>query len=140
MKVYIDTNVIVADAIADHKHKANATSLFEEIQARRWTPIISSHGLAEVYSNPYGSAISPAKAWQIIEENVLAFFETEPLTRSDFTKILRESAAVGWSGGRVYDAIHVHAARKAKCDRIYTSNPQDFRQPAPDLVDRIMAP
>lgn len=144
MKVYIDTNVIVADAIENHSHSANASSLFKEVEKGRWVPVISAHGLAEVYSiltrAPFRPRISPAVAWQIIEENVLASFEIEPLTCSDYTRILRESAAVGWSGGRVYDAIHVHAARKAQCERIYTFNVQDFRQLAPDLVDRIMAP
>ena len=144
MKVYIDTNVIVADAIEDHSHNANAASLFKEVQMGRWVPVISAHGMAEVYSiltrTPFRPRITPAEAWQIIEENVLASFQIEPLTRGDYTKILRESAAIGWSGGRVYDAIHIHAARKANCDRIYTFNVQDFRQLAPDFADRIMAP
>ena len=144
MKIYIDTNIVVADAVDNHPHNANAASLFREIQVRGWTPVISTHGLAEVYSiltgAPFYPRISPAVAWQIIEENILASFEIEPLIRSDYTKIVRECAISGCIGGRVYDAIHVHAARKAKCERIYTFNVQDFRQIAPDLVDRIMAP
>lgn len=144
MKIYIDTNIVVADAIGDHTHNANASSLFQEIRSRRWTPVISAHGLAEAYSTltgtPFRPRISPAEAWQIIEENVLASFEIESLTRSDYTRIIRESAALGWTGGRIYDSIHVHAARKAGCSRIYTFNVQDFRQLAPDLLDRIMAP
>ena len=144
MKVYIDTNVIVADAVSHHIHNANASLLFQEISARRWTPVISSHGLAEVYSilsgAPYRPRTSPAEAWQIIEENVLSSFEIEALTRNDYRKVIQECAALGWTGGRVYDAIHIHAARKARCSRIYTFNVQDFRQLAPDLLDSIVSP
>jgi len=45
-----------------------------------------------------------------------------------------------WTGGRIYDAIHIQIARKAKCDRIYTFDVRHFRSIAPDLSDRIMAP
>ncbi|MBV8675377.1 MAG: PIN domain-containing protein [Acidobacteriaceae bacterium] len=144
MKIYIDTNIVVADAVEKHPHSSNASSLFKAVQIRRWTPVISAHGLAEIYSTltgaPFRPRISPVAAWQIIEENVLASFEVAPLIRNDYARILRECVDSGWTGGRVYDAIHVYAARKAKCERIYTFNVPDFRQIAPDLVDRIMAP
>ena len=144
MKVYIDTNVIVARSVTQHEHHIRAIAFFTEAESRTWTLVISTHGLAEIYSIltrvPYQPRISPAEAWGILEKNILERFEIEPLIRSDYAKILRECAASGWIGGRVYDAIHVHAARKAKCERIYTFNVQDFRQIAPDLVDCIMAP
>ena len=144
MKVYIDTNVVVARSITQHEHYPRAIELFAEIERRQWSPAISTHGLAEIYAiltrAPYQPRISSAEAWGIIEKNILVRFEIEPLTRSDYTRILRECAALGWTGGRIYDAIHVHAARKAGCSRIYTFNVQDFRQLAPDLLDRIMAP
>jgi predicted nucleic acid-binding protein len=144
VKVYIDTNVVVADTVKDHVHHANASGLFRQVQLRQWTPVISAHGLAEIYSvltgAPHKPRPTPVSAGQMIEENVLQTFEIEALTRSDYKKIIQECSALGWSGGRVYDAIHVHAARKAGCGRIYTFNVQDFRQLAPDLLDRIMAP
>ncbi len=144
MRVYIDTNVIVARSITLHEHHPRAIELFAEIERRRWIPAISTHGLAEIYAiltrAPYQPRISPAEAWGILEKNILERFEIEPLTRSDYTKILRECAALGWIGGRIYDAIHIYAARKAQCSRIYTFNVQDFRQLAPDLLDHIMVP
>ena len=144
MKIYVDTNIVIADAVDSHPHNANASAFFQEIRAKHWTPVISAHGLAEVYSiltgAPFRPRISPAIAWQIVQENVLDSFEVEPLTRNDYTRIIRECSSLGWAGGRIYDVIHVHSARKAKCSRIYTFNVQDFRQLAPDLLDRIMAP
>jgi predicted nucleic acid-binding protein len=144
VKIYVDTNVIVADTLKDHVHHANAVEVFRQIQLHKWTPAISAHGLAEIYSvlsgAPHKPRPTPASVGQMIEENILQSFEIEPLTVKDYTKIIRDCASLGWTGGRVYDAIHVHAARKAHCSRIYTFDVNDFRQLAPDLVDRIMAP
>ncbi len=144
MKVYVDTNVVVARSVTQHQHHVRAVEFFAEVQRRRWIPAISAHGLAELYAvltrAPYQPRVSPEEAWEILERNVVERFEIEALSRSDYAKIIRECAALGWTGGRVYDSIHVHAARKGQCSRIYTFNVHDFRQIAPDLLDRIMAP
>lgn len=144
MKVYVDTNVAVARSVTQHQDHARAVHFFDEVGRHHWTPVILTHGLAEIYSiltrAPFLPRVSPADAWEIIERNVVERFEIEPLTSQHNLKVVRECASIGWPGGRVYDAIHVHAARKAQCERIYTFNVQDFRQLAPDLVDRIMAP
>ena len=144
VKVYVDTNVIVADTIKHHMHHANAAALFQTVQQRKWTPVISTHGLAEVYAvltgAPHKPRPTPAAIGEMFEENILSTFEVEPLTRTDYVKIVKECAALGWTESRIYDAIHIHAARKAGCSRIYTYNVQHFRQIAPDLLDCIMAP
>lgn len=144
MKVYVDTNVLVARCVAQHPHHDHAVALFREIEAKRWIPVISAHGLAEVYAvltaAPFKPRISALEAWQILDRNILGRIEAKPLGRKDYVHILKESAAQGWTGGRIYDAIHIHAARKTECTKIFTFNVQHFRQIAPDLLDRIMAP
>ena len=35
-------------------------------------------------------------------------------------------------GGVVFEALHLHCAQKAACDRIYTFNVKDFRALAPN--------
>lgn len=144
MNVYLDSNVLVADAVLTHPRHEAATTCVENILRRRWTPVISSHGLAEVYGvltgTPFPRRISPSEAWQIVQENVLQFCEIQSLSRTDYTEILRNCAAQGFSGGQVFDAIHVHAARKANCNRIFTFNLDHFRRIAPDLRDRIVSP
>ena len=144
MNVYIDTEIVVADAIRSHLHHAAATSLIEQIQRRRWIPVVSAHGLAEIFAvltrTPFPRRMSPAEAWQIIQENVLQLFEIQSLSRADYTEVVRACAAQSLGGGQVFDAIHVQAARKAKCGRIYTFNLDDFRRIAPDLRDRILTP
>jgi predicted nucleic acid-binding protein len=144
VKVYLDTNLIVARSVTQHVHHARAVALFTEIGSKRWTPVISTHGLAEVYailtSAPYKPRTSPAEAWQILEKNILERMEIESLGRKEYSQVIKECAAQGLSGGRIYDALHIRAARKAECSRIYTFDVQHFRQLAPDLLDRIMAP
>jgi predicted nucleic acid-binding protein len=144
VKVYIDTNTVVARAVTTHVHNANAVVLFRQIQSRRWIPVISTHGLAEIYAvltgTPFQPRITPAAAWQILHADILEKFEIESLARNDYREIIKDCAAQSWSGGRVYDALHVATARKAQCDRIYTFNVRHFRSIAPDLSDRIMAP
>jgi predicted nucleic acid-binding protein len=144
VKVYLDTNIVVADAVKSHIHNANAAGLFRQIESRRWIPVIAAHGVAEIYSvltrAPFQPRILPAQAWQIIEQNVLASFEVEALNRGEYTRVLKDCAAQGWGGGRIHDALHIAAARKAQCGRIYTFDVIHFRQLAPDLLVRIMAP
>lgn len=144
MKVYLDTNVVVARMVSGHVHQLNADSLLRQIEVRRWTPVIAAHGLAEMYSvltrTPFKPRVTPAEAWHLIEQNVLPRFEIESLSRSDYGRVIQECAAQGWSGGRVFDVLHVATARKARCERIYTFDVAHFRQLAPDLLDSILMP
>lgn len=144
VKVYVDTNVVVADAVETHIHNSNAAELFRQIKLHKWVPVISTHGISEIYAiltgTPFQRRISPSEAWQILQENVLTKFEVEPLSRHDYIKMIKDCAAQGWTSGSIYDALHIAIARKAHCSRIYTFNVKHFRQLAPDLHDRIMAP
>lgn len=122
----------------------NAEALLRQIESRRWTPVIAAHGLAEMYSvltrTPFQPRITPAEAWHHIQENVLPRFEIESLARGDYSRVIKDCAAQGWGGGRIFDALHIATARKANCSRIYTFDVAHFRQLAPDLLDRILAP
>jgi predicted nucleic acid-binding protein len=144
VNVYLDTNIVVADAVEAHEDHTRAVSLIQEAQRRRWTLFISAHGLAESYAvltgTPFSHSVSPAEAWLILQENVFQLFEIQSLSRTDYTEVIRNCAAQGWSGGAIFDALHLQAARKANCTRIYTFAVQDFRRIAPDLGDRILSP
>lgn len=76
----------------------------------------------------------------MIEQNILPLFEIEELGMADYSSLLRGLASDGLAGGQVYDAVHLQAARKAKCSKIYTFNVSDFRRIAPDLEDCILRP
>jgi predicted nucleic acid-binding protein len=144
VNVYLDTNVVVADAVEEHDGHHRAASLIQEAHRRRWTLFISTHGLAEVYAvltgAPFSRRIAPAEAWLIVQENILQLFEIQSLSRADYTDVARNCAALGFAEGAIFDALHIHAARKAHCARIYTFDAGDLRRIAPDLRDRIVSP
>jgi predicted nucleic acid-binding protein len=106
--------------------------------------ILLAHGLSEMYSvltkTPFVPRISPNEAWQLLSDRVLDKFEIVHLTTEEHIGAIRRSSHDGWSGGRIFDALHLQAARKTQCERIYTFNVRHFRQLAPDLADIIVAP
>jgi len=144
VNVYTDTSVVVARTLSSHPHYANAVELFRHLRAQRWTPLIASHGPAEIYSVltrlPMPHRVSAAEASHLIQENILRQFQIQAPGKGDYAEVVRSCSVQGRVGGAVYDAIHIHAARKAKCNRIYTLNLSDFRRIAPDLHDHILSP
>lgn len=145
VKWYFDTSVLVAALVEIHPHHQPAVALLEESIGRRVTAYMSTHGLTELYSvltrTPFKPPISPALAWQLIEESILPNIERVTLTPREHTELLRTIAKEGVAGGRVYDAIHIECARKTTCDRIYTFNVRNFRALAPvGVIDKIAMP
>ena len=107
--------------------------------------VISAHGLAETYGFVsralYPDLLSPLEAWHSISTNILPFFSLVSLSAKDYQTFLERCASLGLVGGRIYDALHVQAAIKSKCDRLYTFHVKHFRELAPlDFVDRIVLP
>jgi len=62
------------------------------------------------------------------------------LTSNEYIETLKSCAALGLTGGTVYDALHIASARKSSAERIYTWNLRHFRRVAPDLAGRIVEP
>lgn len=144
MKVYLDTNIVIADVLDAHSHHASASALMDEIAGRSWIPAVCAHGVSEIYSVvtrlPAQLRLSPAATWQVIEDHILPHFEIVELSMGEQLAVVRDCSRQGLGGGLVHDALHMKAARKAGCERIYTFNVKHFRQVAPDLHDRIMLP
>jgi predicted nucleic acid-binding protein len=142
---YFDTSVLVPAAVALHPHNGPALEVLEEMIMRRHKGVMSAHSLTEVYSvltrTPFKPPLHPSEAWQIIEQMVLPHMELVTLTAKEYREVVLRCAVGGWAGGKVHDAVHLHCAQKAGCDRLYTFNVRDFRALAQaDFVDRITAP
>ena len=145
MKFYFDTSVLVAASVQGHPHYAAAIEALEVMVSGRHEGYMSGHGLAEVYAvltrTPFTPAIYPSEAWQILEASLLPYIEIVALSAAEYKILVRQCAAEGQIGGRVYDVVHLHCARKAKCDRLYTFNVNDFRALAPDdFQNKIRTP
>jgi predicted nucleic acid-binding protein len=145
VKVYLDTNILVAASFQEHQHHVQSFDLVRAVKEGAFAGYISTHGLAEFYSvltrAPFSPRVHPAEAGRFLDDNILPYFELIALSADDYKAVLRSGANNGLIGGVVFDALHLYSAQKARCDRIYTFNVKDFRSLAPaDLADRISAP
>ena len=75
MKVYFDTNVLVAALQPDHIHHARSFAAYGRVQAGAIAGYISCHGLTELYSvltrTPWKIPVSPREILAVIEQSIL---------------------------------------------------------------------
>jgi predicted nucleic acid-binding protein len=145
VRIYLDTNVLVAASVQGHQHHVQSFDLLSAVKDGTFQGCISTHGLAEFYSvltrAPFTPRVHPIEAGQFLDDNILPYFELVTLSADDYKAILRSCSIAGLIGGVVFDALHLHSAQKAGCDRIYTFNVKDFRSLAqPDSAAKITAP
>ena len=104
---------------------------------------MSTHTIAEVYNTltamPPSMRLSPRDAVLAVDTFLLRLM---PITLSaeEYVETLHRTATLGYSGGMIYDALHLACARKADAERIYTWNVRHFQMVAPDLAERIATP
>ena len=145
MKVFCDTNVLVAACLANHPHHNAARPVLERIKAGRDEGCAATHSLAESYAVltrlPGANQMAPSIAWQLVSENVIKNFSMIVLTATEYAKTLEGAAAIGLEGGKIYDALLLAAAVKSGAKRVYTFNLTRFRDMADvELRKRIVAP
>jgi predicted nucleic acid-binding protein len=144
LRIYCDTSVLVAAVISGHPHHAQASELLAKIQARKLEAVISAHCTAEFYAVltrlPLSPPIYPLEAWRLLTENIVPYIEVRSIGPADYSAVLRQAGEKGWSGGLIYDALHLKTATKNHCERIYTFNLRHFLQIAPGLEDVICSP
>ncbi len=144
MKVYCDTSVLVAASVAVHPHHPQARALLKQVRAKKLEGVISAHGTAEFYAvltrAPLTPPVHPSEAWRLLAENILPYFHVASFNSAQYTAVLREAGENGWTGGLIYDALHLAAATSNHCKRIYTFNLRHFLQLAPQLQETICSP
>ncbi len=144
MKVLLDTSVLVAGLVNSHPGHQRALPWLEQVRQQAIAAVVSAHSLAELYAVlttlPVRPKISPAVAYQLIEDNVIGQIEAIPLTSGDYYDLIRHLSQVGIVGGAVYDAVIACAAVKAQVDHIVTFNHRDFRRIYPALAASVIVP
>lgn len=144
MRVFLDTNVLVAASEQTHPHHRPAFQAFLRVVARRDHGFISTHSIAETYAAltrlPVQPRIHPTEAARVIADNIVPNFQMVPIVQKDYLAALKSVAEGGWSGAKIYDALIVGCAARSGAERIYTFNLSDFQELAPNLRDRICAP
>ena len=139
--IFVDTSVIVAAsqpydlrqpacinrlAIADTRGGACATHTLSEVFA-----VLTRLPL------PYRV---PAEAALQIVKHTSKRLTVIALTPTEHMAAIERFVAEGLTGAMIYDALILACARKVNATRIYTLNPRHFKQVAPDLSARILAP
>lgn len=122
MKVYCDTSVLVAASVSTHPQHSQSLALLKQIRAKKMGGVISAHGAAEFYAvitrAPLTPPVYPSEVWRLLAENTLPHFHRANRTAAQSTSVLREAAGKGWTGGLIYNALHIAAATSSNCQRI----------------------
>jgi len=129
MRVIVDSNCLVAAALPQHEHHAATLAELARRRAAGQTLIMAAHALVEAYAVltrlPPPHRLSSHDAWAILDRNWGASAAVA-LTAAESWRMLRQQAAGGLIGGRVYDGIIAACAKKAKADELLTWNTRHY--------------
>ena len=138
MKVCFDTSVLVAAVVDQLANHESACACFVQYSEGKHHGCCSAHALAECYATltalPLPRKIQAAEARILIEENFIKRLEILELTQADYATALTRSSELGLVSGVVYDALHLVAAERASCQRIYTYNLVHFNRLQPHRI------
>ena len=144
MRIYFDTNILVAALKAEHFHHASSFAAMLRVGRGEIEGYTSAQTLAELYSvltrAPFAIPIYPDEALAMIERSVVPSFHIIEVSGQSYLAAISACAVAGWKGGRIHDAVHIQAAAQAKCDLIYTFDTAHFQSLAPECAGRIQSP
>lgn len=144
MKILFDTSVLVAAIVVAHPMHSHAFPWLKRAKSREFVMLVAAHTLAELYAVlttlPISPRITPDIARRLIHNDVESFAKIISLTSQDYLSIIKEMADSGLSGGIIYDALIVKAARKSIADKILTFNFSDFKELWPEGEARLVVP
>jgi predicted nucleic acid-binding protein len=144
MRVFLDTNVLVAACIRDHEHHVRALPLVQAVHNGKAEGFVSGHSLLETHAIltrlPRAPRISPLEASTLIADNIVKHFSVVALTGEEYGGLAAKLGQNGVIGGESYDLLHLICAEKSGADLIYTFNVHHFRELAGHLSNRITAP
>jgi predicted nucleic acid-binding protein len=144
MKTLFDTSVLVAAIVEPHPMHNRALPWLQRGKTGELAFFVASHTLAELYAVlttlPIKPMISPSTAWRLIHDNIEISAKIISLSPSDYQDIIKRVSEFGLSGGIIYDALIVKAAKKSKVERLLTFNINDFKRVWPDGESIITIP
>lgn len=144
MKTLFDTSVLVAAIVEPHPMHNRALPWLQRAKTGELAFFVASHTLAELYAVlttlPIKPMISPSTAWRLIHDNIEISAKIISLSPSDYQDIIKRVSEFGLSGGIIYDALIVKAAKKSKVERLLTFNINDFKRVWPDGESIITLP
>lgn len=144
MKILFDTSVLVAAIVEAHPMHSHAFPWLKRAKSGEFVMLVAAHTIAELYAVlttlPISPRITPDIARRLIHNDVESFAKIISLTSQDYFLIIKEMADSGLSGGIIYDALIVKAARKSIADKILTFNFSDFKELWPEGEAHLVVP
>jgi predicted nucleic acid-binding protein len=144
MRLLFDTSILVAGFVASHPKHHLAIDWLKRIKTNEHSFYVAGHSLAECFAVltklPLSPKISPETAHYLIKENIEKLANIIVLSPSDYKKIIFELTELSLTGGIIYDAIILKAAKKAAVDKILTFNLRDFVKLIPNEPSFILSP
>jgi predicted nucleic acid-binding protein len=141
MKAFFDTSVLVAAFWGGHRDHPASIKLLGAADKKR--SACAMHTLAEVYATmtalPIRPMLPPEQVMLFVQE-VRDRLTLVSLDESEYFETIQQAAAAGFTSGRVYDALLLRCAAKAKAQTIYTWNLKHFQAVAPEQAARIRTP
>jgi predicted nucleic acid-binding protein len=141
VKAFLDTSVLVATFYGDHDNHDPSIDVF--LRHKKNDACCGVHSLAEVYSVLTGM---PGKDRASADEALLFLgsirerLSIVALTDQEYFKALEASAALGVTGGGIYDALLGHCALKTRAEVIYTWNVKHFERLGQEIARRVKTP
>ncbi len=144
MKILLDTSVVVAALLPGHESHQAAVPWLSRAKSGAFQFIFSAHSLAELYAVltriPVSPPISPETAGKLIHENIVSAASLVAIRADEYLSVLKEMIEEGLTGGAVYDAVIVAAAKRAEVDLLVTLNTGHFQRIWPAGAARIVSP
>ena len=132
MSILFDTSTLVAAFVGGHPSHSRALVWLQRAKRGEFPLFLANHTLAELYAVlttlPVTPRIVPSVARRLIEENTRFAAKSISLTSTEYRTVLGRLADLDLTGGVVYDALILKAARKAGAQQLVTSNVSDFER------------
>lgn len=141
MKRFFDTSVLVAAVLEEHEH--HQPSFLALSKANRSSAFCAAHNLAEVYATltryPGKQRLSAEQALLSLSvfENRLTIVALEA---REYLVAIRRFAAIGITGGTMYDALIAACALRAEVDVLYTWNVGHFMLLGDEVARKVRTP
>jgi predicted nucleic acid-binding protein len=94
MRVFLDTNVLVAACLEDHEQHARALPVVQRVHEKKVEGALSAHSILETHSVltrlPRHPRISPSQAGTLIADNFLNYFSIIALSSPEYSVVFQK--------------------------------------------------
>jgi len=145
MRVFLDTNVLVAASVRQHPYFLRADAVLRACLAGEMEGVVHAHSLLEFHSAitqlPGGLAVPSAQVSALLAGGITPHVRLVTLSAEEVSAVQKRAGELALVGGIIYDLSHLAAAERENVERFYTFNLRHFQVLAPpDFSGRIVAP